>query len=566
MELRPHRDEVSRLMEQGMTRRTFARASAGAAAGLYLAGCGSSRSPGEGTVRLAGGFFGFPSPFADIAGPGYVQMSLIYDTLLWTDSTGRLLPWLARDVRRLAGGRIYRFELRPGTRWHDGRPLTAEDVAFTFEYFRSQPLGPLVVAQPAGVKDARALDDLTVEVELEIPAVTFLRSVAGAVPIIPKHIWSTIDDAPRAQSRSVLVGSGPYRLDSYSPGEGSYLFLANDRYFLGRPFMRRIELVPVDDELVALQAGEIDSANTPAEGVGEDALAPFRADSRYGIVESSGGFSFPLIWNLGRGGALADVRFRRACALAIDRQAIVDRLLGGNGVPGNPGFLPPDHPFHVPTEQYGFDPRAAQRLLDAAGYSRSSPSGVREDPAGVPLQFEILTGNSPIPPMLDLLTESLRAIGVELKPRSVDLPTLFGRLQEGSDEIALSLYPGPGGMAPNADPDTLRTFYSSRIMGRLQGAQGYSDQRFDRLAERQLVTADRAERMRLIAAMQEIVARDLPALPLYYPKLFNAFRRDVFDRWYYTPGGFAGGLPGVDNKQVLITGSTTGLKIRPRPG
>jgi len=164
--------------------------------------------------------------------------------------------------------------------------------------------------------------------------------------------------------------------------------------------------------------------------------------------------------------------------------------------------------------------------------------------------------------MLDLIVDALREVGIELRPRSVDLPTLFGRLQEGAHDIALSLYPGPGGTAPNADPDTLRTFYSSQIDERLQGARGWQDPAFDRLASKQLVTGDVDDRRRLIARMQRIVARELPALPLYYPTLFSVFRSRAFDRWYHTPGGFGGGLPGVYNKHVLVTGRRAGLRIR----
>jgi len=487
-------------------------------------------------------------------------MSLLYDTLLWKDSTGRMLPWLAKRFRRSPDGLTYSFELREGVRWHDGRPLTAEDVAFTFEYFARQPLGPLIVAQPFGVAGARARGRTSVDVHLEAPAVTFAESVAGAVPIIPKHIWASIDDAPRAQDPEVLVGSGPYRLKSYSAGEGALLYLADKGYFLGRPVVQRIELRPVDDELSALRAGEIDVADTPPEGIGDDALAGLRSEDSFGVVGTAGSFSYPLIWNLGRGGALADVRFRRACALAIDRGAIVERLLQGNGQPGNPGFLPPDHPFHARVEQYGFDPAGADRMLDQAGYERDPAGGPRRAGSGERLSFRMLTGNSPVPAVLDGLVDSLKRVGVELKPQAVDLPTFFGRLKEGADDIALGLYPGPGGTAPNADPDTLRTFFSSRVKGRLQGAQGWEDQEFDNLAQRQRVTSAVSERHRIIARMQQIVARELPALPLYYPTLYSVFRREVFDQWYFTPGGFAGGLPGVFNKQVLVTGRKTGLR------
>jgi len=542
-----------------LSRRDFLGASAAGAAALYLGACGETTfHPAARSLRLAGGGFGFPSPFAYIAGPGYVQMSLMYDTLLWKDSSGRLLPWLARCWRRSHDGLTHTFELRDGIRWHDGRPLTATDVAFTFEYFAKQSLGPLLVSQAFGVKSAQATGPLTVEVALDRPAVTFAEAVAGALPIIPQHIWSSIVDAPQAQDLKVLVGSGPYRLKSLARGEGASLYVANEDYFLGAPFIRRIELRPVDDELTSLRAGEIDSADTPPDGIGNDGLTGLRSDGAFGLISSSGAFLFPLIFNIARNEALADVRVRQAFALAIDRKAIVSRLLGGNGRPGNPGFLPAGHPYHVDVEQYAFDPGAAGQLLDAAGYRRKGSGGVRSGPGGRALSLSLLTGNAPVPPALDMLVGWLGDVGVTLHPQAVDLPTLFGRAQQGADDIALTLYPGPGGTSPDSDPDTLRTFYSSAVKGRLQGAQGYKNPEFDGLAERQLVSADATERRRIIGAMQRIIARDLPALPLYYPTLFNAFRKQAFDRWYYTPGGFAGGLPGVLNKQVLVTGRKTG--------
>ncbi len=102
-------------MAPGMTRRTFVRCTAGAAAGVYLGGCGrAAGAPEPRTVRLAGNGFGFPSPFAYIAGPGYIQMSYLYDTLVWKDASGRIIPWLATRFARSHDGLTYTFELRRG--------------------------------------------------------------------------------------------------------------------------------------------------------------------------------------------------------------------------------------------------------------------------------------------------------------------------------------------------------------------------------------------------------------------------------------------------------------------
>ena len=512
------------------------------------------------TLRLSGGALGFPSPFAYSAGPGYYQMSLLYDTLLWKDSSGELLPWLAERFERSDDGTTWTFELREGLRWHDGRPVRPEDVVFTFEYSAEQLTSPVVVARPEGVREARVTGPRTVEIELDEPAVTFPERVAGALPIVPEHIWSSVADATAAQDTAVLVGTGPYRLASYGGDGGPLLYEAVDDHFLGRPFVERVEMAEVGDDFTALLGGEIDAGGAlEVNGVRPATLAPFRSDDAFGIVDEEGGFTFPLYFNLGKGGPLEDVRFRRACALAIDRNDIVERLTGGNGLPGNPGFLPPSNPFHADVEAYEFDTDASERLLDEAGYRRSG-DGVRSDGAGGELRFELLFPNDLVP-LAELVVTALGAIGVELTPKAVELgPQLFGSKISGGYDMVITLFPGPSAPGLNGDPDFLRTIYSSTVEAGLDHADGYVNRDLDRLADQQLVTADEGERRRLVADMQEIVAGDVPVLPLYYSTVFFVHRRSVLDSWYFTPGGFP---VGVVNKQLLVTGLPTGTEVRP---
>jgi len=144
-------------------RRSFLLGGVGVVGALASGSCSSGPGAGPGVegavrrvevLRLAGGDSGFPSPFAYRRGPGYTQASMIYDTLMWKDSTGELLPWLAESFTQSADARTYTFTLRPGIRWHDGRPLSAQDVAFTFDYFRNQTISPQVIVQP--LPDTRA--------------------------------------------------------------------------------------------------------------------------------------------------------------------------------------------------------------------------------------------------------------------------------------------------------------------------------------------------------------------------------------------------------------------------
>lgn len=557
-----------------MDRRTFLRTVAGAAGALVLESCsksldvgniittttlGPAPPPGElaprarPTLRLAGGDVGLPSPFRLANPAAYFVMTYLYDSLLWTDSTGALIPWLAARHESSPDGMVHTFELRDGLRWSDGRPFTPEDVVFSFQYLavHQANLIPPPLFPVENVADVRPLGARGVQIHLDKPAVTFAQNVAGRVPILPRHVWSRFPEPFAARDLAVLVSTGPYRLDSYTEGDGSYLFTANDQFFLGRPFVQRIELRPVGDELAALSAGEIDAGGQAATGLPPAALQRFVKDPAFGLISGHPDFLFALYWNLGRGGGLGDVRFRHACALAIDRGEMVKRLTGGTGEVGNPGFLPKGHPYRVDVEQYAFDPGAAERLLDQAGYRRRGNKGARRGPNGQPLRLSLLA--LPITAQVaELVVQDLAGVGLEVEISPTDL--LFPALSAGEFDMAISIYGGHAG-----DPDLMRRVYSSRVNKGFQAARGYINGELDDLADRQLVTTDTTERARLVGRMQQIVAADLPLLHLYYPRPFLIYRKEVLDQVSYERGGL-----GPLNKQALVTGVRSGgTEIRP---
>jgi len=557
-----------------LDRRQFLLAAVGGAGALALAGCsksGSSR-PGQGggsgtTLRLADGAAGFPSPFASNADFGYNQMILLYDTLLWTEGSGKPIPWLAKSFESSADHLTYTFVLRDGVKWSDGRPLTADDVVFTFDYYAKwgagTPSPAEIIQAPKGIAKVVATGATTVAFTLDKPAVTFPAQVAGAVPIIPRHVWESISDPGRALDPKVLVGTGPYKLTSYNDDGGPMLFTAREDYFLGPPYVKRIEMNAITDQFAALLAGNSDAAQ--GFGVRDDVLAPFKANGDYGMVTNSGDFvTAQLYWNLGKGGALGDVKFRQACALAIDRKELVTRLSAGKGQPGNPGFLSPANEFHTPVRQYDLDVAGANALLDSAGY-RPGGGGIRQGPDGKPLSFEFRFDSVEGVAMSEIVIPALKRIGVELRPKPATIgPDLFGpklfAVGGGGYDMAALIYPGPSPGGPNSDPDILRVVFASpgqRLS--LTAATSYNNPTFDALADKQLATFDEAERKTIVDQMQKIVADDIPVLPLFYPQTDLVFRKRVLDQWYFTPGQFP---TTGHNKALFVTGSKTGDKIR----
>lgn len=550
-----------------LPRRVFLQGAAGAVGAVLLGSCTASRDEGGAaagaggpTVRIQGGQFGLPTPFNYIAAPGYWRMSYLFDTLLWADAAGEPMPWLAASHERSDDGLVHTLELRDAA-WHDGTPLIAQDVVFTFEYFDAQTLSPLAIAAPRSIDAITATGERTVEIRLAHPDVNFSKAVLGSVPIIPEHVWADIDNPQAELSDEALVGTGPYRLVDRDDAQGRLAFDANPDYFLGAPYVSRIEMVWVDDEIVAVRAGELDGGQAPVEGVRNEVIGPFRDDPAFGVLEQETAFAFPLFWNLERGGALADVRFRRAFLMAIDREDIVERLLTGNGAPGNPGFLPPGHPYHVDVEQYAYDPQAAESLLDEAGYERG-PDGMRLNADGTPLELTLSTHDTVPPALPELVAANLEAVGIRLEQQIVDLVRLFGMKTQGTFDLLMYLYPGPVGTTPNADPDILRPVYHSNPPNRLYAASGYERDGLDELLERQYRTDGEDERRELVAEIQQIVAEDLPLTILYYTTMFFVYRQEAFDGWYYTDGGFGPGIPDAYNKHALVTGQKTGMDIR----
>ncbi len=498
-------------------------------------------------LRLpGGGFWGHPTPFGFNRGPGYMRASLLFDTLCWRDASGQTIPWLATDWRVSDDRKTWTFSLRQGVRWHDGEPFTADDVVFTFEYGRAHPDVGWFMVQLGEVESVTRLSDHQVAIHLKRPFAPFLQTVAEAMFIIPKHVWEKVDDPKSYIEPDAFIGTGAYRLVKYSKEEGTYLYEANPDFFLGEPYVRRIEFVPVSDESLALLNGDI-AAFDKFGGVNEEFLAPFRQDP-FQIKQAPGEWGMFLYFNLEKDTPLRDVRVRRAIAHAIDRQALLDRVLLGFGDKGNPGFLPPSNPYYNPSvPDYPYDLEKAKALLAEAGYD------------GTPIQLAY----SPdwimaSPRVAEILRAGFDAIGLKVEMVTMDQATIDAAAKEGNYEMLITGFGGLG-----SDPDQLRRiFHSQSKMVGFSRARGYQNPEFDQLSSAQVSMLDPEERRQAVNRMQVILAEDLPVVALYYTARVVVYNAEVFDNWYYTPSGFGGGVPMPYNKHQFIVGLPEGLTIR----
>ena len=384
------------------------------------------------------GDWGYPSPYLRYSrGPGYIRMSFVFDTLIWKDEDS-FIPALAKEWTYDETENTYTFVLQENAVWHDGEPVTAEDVAFTVEYVKSHPDPFVTLVGPSGITEAVVIDDHTVKLCLETLYAPFLYEIAGVMAILPKHIWETVDDPMTFDGPEAVIGSGPYKLVDYDKAQGSYLYEAFEDYYQGKPVVDRLIFVKTGTEMInaALTQEEVQAASIKAEMV--DALE----SEGFVIVPSSYNWNAKLTINHQKE-PMNQKEFRQALAYAIDRQALVDVTQRGHGIPGSPCILPPDNRWYNPDiEQYDYNPDKAQQLIEGLGYTLNGDGNFTRD--GEVLSLELITQTSyGFKEVGQFVKDSLEDVGIK-----VELMVLEGKSLDAKVEawdFDLSVY-GHGGL------------------------------------------------------------------------------------------------------------------------
>ena len=507
-------------------------------------------------LRLAGGDYGYPSPFAYVRGAGLIMCSYIFDTLLWTDSTGNPIPWLAKEWTHSPDGLEWHFTLRDNATWQDGQPVTAEDVKFTFDYVTTGAAASISRLAPSlDLKEVVVDSPTSVVVRLNKPTAVFEDDVAERLFIIPKHIWSTVTDPAKFRGANAVMGSGPYKLESEDEASGSYLFTANDSFYLGAPYVKRIELVPAPDELLALQRGQLDAGELLEDPAPEAQIKAFESNKEFTELDGSYDWMLALHVNLSKGFPYDNRDFRHAIAYALDRKDMVNRLLGGRGEPESVGGLTVGHPMLAPDlPTYDHDAAKARSLLDGLGLKDTNGDGLRELPDGKPFVLEIQGNNRFSSKSAELIKEYLHDVGIDVKISILDKAVADDNAGKGNYTMALIGY---GGMTGDPDQNLRSRYAASPKSTSFTRAIGYSNPEVTRLANQQLTTLDPVQRKTLVQQIQRIVADDVPIIPLYTPKRMTFYKAGIFDNWYYTPGCTP--CRGTRNKHMLVTGKKTGF-------
>lgn len=492
----------------------------------------------------SGGDWGYPLPFSFYPrGPGYTMMSFIFDTLVWPDSTGELTGLLARSWESSSDGLTWTFHLRENATWHDGTPVTAEDVKFTYGFIANKSaISPIGAGwyDTSVVKNVEVVDDHTVKIVLAKAYAPFLTQVAAVIPIIPEHIWKDVADPAKYTDKKAFIGSGPFILDDYSAEQQSYKYSANKNYYLGAPAIDTLMFVKSADPVISLKKGEIDEA-----GLTYDQVQTLNDTSNIKVVSGDGYWVYRLRFNLPNNTALNNVDVRKALYYALNCDEIQSKVLHGGGVAGNPGYVPPYSAWYDPNvAQYAYDPAKANQLLDAAGYNKKDTDGIRLTPDGKRLEFQLLyTSDTQTQRIAELIQSYFKAVGIGITFKPGDTKTVDGLVGAGNFEMAIYSH------GTSTDP--------ARMLNSFPTSTGWNNTTFNNLAKQQVSAVKDSDRKALVDQMQVLIADNVPTIPLVYRDVFTGFNKDKFDGFFFTPGGIGGGVPTEYNKLVFIYGTWT---------
>ncbi|MEA2053424.1 MAG: ABC transporter substrate-binding protein [Euryarchaeota archaeon] len=478
----------------------------------YIAGIISGDNPFPGGTLIAG--LG-RDPGKQYGYGAHPSLTGVYEQLVWLDYELEPQPMLATSWKVSDDGKVWTFYLREGVKFHDGTPFNAETAKQNFERLDAEKPGQLGPLESIGV-----VDDYTIQFTHSEPFAPFVRQLSW--PFMSMISPDAVDG-----DRNVLepIGTGPYKVVEYSPGD-KLVLARNEDWWGGMPKLEGMTLRCIPDansRAMSLETGEIDLI-IDTGGVLPEYAGTLDADPEIEVLSRLIATSHFLILNGGKT-PFNDTRARQAVQYATDQETIVDTILEGYGLPGK-GAITPALAEWVNTEidaKYGTN--EAEQLLTDAGWSDTDGDGIL-DKDGQPFEVRLLLhsgmiGRWPYEAIAEVIQSELNDVGIK-----ADIQVLAGgawstALKDGEYEMTMTPYTllGPHFM--------LYDWFNSEGDMNLMRGMCYNNSRVDELTELGKVTMDQDERNEIYVEVQGIVAEEVPMFPIYYEEMINAQRNNV---------------------------------------
>ncbi len=528
-------------MVEWFTGRSFptrATAALGLATALVLGGCGRDEArtgevsgpPVAGGTVVVGMRTDF-GPFNSIVNTDLYTDEVIkyalFTPLVQYDEEFEVQPYLAESWE-MEGDTAVVFRIREGVQWHDGQPVTAEDVKFTFDLAKDPATASLLAsAYLSEVESAEVLDPYTIRFDFARPHAQALEDFWWAP--MPKHLLEgvPIDQLRTTEFNRSPIGSGPYRFVERRANER--LVLERNPSFPeamgGPPHPDRIffRIIPEAPTMLAeLLTGGV-QVDIP---VFPDQTQEIRQRANLELFAYPGRSFFYIGWNTRRE-PFTDARVRRAMTLAIDRPEVIEALLFGYGTPAV-GPIPPWSPLDPEVEPLPHDPGRAAELLEEAGWTDRNGDGIRENAQGQPFRFTLLTSDAPLNgAVVEVVQAQLRRVGVLADIRVVEFQTLLTQ-HRGRDFDAVFTSWVMDNFQVASAPMALFHSRWAEVSGSANRSS-YANPRADALIEAGAAATDPDEAREIWRDFTEMLQEDQPFTFMYWLNELAAADRSVQD-------------------------------------
>jgi peptide/nickel transport system substrate-binding protein len=511
------------------------------------------------------------NPFAVSAGSDWTVVTAQYDMLLkFADEDLSAAPSLATGCTHSSDYMTWTCTLRQGLKWSDGQPLTSSDVAFSYRFiidhkisqYRSYFISDPVFETP---------NPTTLIWKAKAP--TFALEMPPWAYIVPEHIWSKYNDDDLKTIKAVpnvpSVVSGPFQLTSWKRGQG-WTMERNPNFWGPTPAVDRIEFTLYTNQesmVQALKSGEIDIADGLTPGLYKSVDASPNITGQKVISD----WWLNLAFNFGGQGpnadplpALHDLVVRKAIEMAINKQAIVDKVYQGTADPGDTIVRQASTYWHLDipaSQEIPFDPTGAAKLLTDAGYVDTNGDGIREDPkTGDELRLRIPASQDTTGAVDagQLIVGFLKQIGIAVDLQPVSDAKMNDFWAAGNFDAYIWYWGG------DPDPNYQLFVFTSAQCGSWEDGC-WKDPAFDALYEKQSTTMDRSARLLLVQQAQQEAYDQIPSVVLAYPSWLQAYRSDRFTGWTPSPGAAGYLLPSYNYDSLLTVHPVVGASASSSP-
>lgn len=442
----------------------------------------------------------------------------IYESLLRYDADLTPMPSLAKSWEISDDGLTYTFRLHDGIKWHDGTPMTADDVVFSITDFLSetQPRHRQIMTK---VDSATATDPLTVVFRLKAPFEPFIRVFAyKTAPIVPKHIYAGTDYKANP-ANATPIGTGPFKFKDWRKGSYIELVKNEDYYIAGKPYLDSVIYHIVPDAASRAAAYESGDLMVLPGGTIENFDVKRLSDTEGTCIDAGGWqYSSPLawLWLNNRVAPLDNPKFRQAIMYALDRELALDIVWNGYGKVAQ-GPIASTTPFYSDAgPSYPHDPDKARALLKEIGYD------------GRPLRYLPLPYGETWQRWAELIKQNLAEVGIPLETEATDVAGWNQKTAQWDYELAFTF------VAQNGDPDlgVARNYISGQIAkgNPFNNVEGYANVEIDALFATAATAYPAAERQKLYDRAQEILKTDVPVAwlqELSFPTVYDCRVKDV---------------------------------------